>query len=208
MVNDRGYQVYDVNKRAVMKEQALPNISYYDAGTNSFIINYEEGVYLEDTFNVVTVPYSYNTTIFNDGTIAKSNGEGTIISNIATGEKIAELPYKNADYAMDLTGNFLIMHSWDNGYAILKKVDTSITEQTYPVNKAWTITFSSEVDAKTVTDDSISVENQKGDAVTIQKEIVGAYTPGKYTLHIKPDFKSVNGTSLGEGATKEFIIKN
>ena len=88
----------------------------------------------------------------------------------------------------------------------------------HPANKQWTITFSMDVDAKTVNNSTVYVMDENGNkldqplTVENRKVIVHApinlYKAGNYVLHVENNVKSITGEVLKAGQTKAFLIQD
>lgn len=113
---------------------------------------------------------------------------------------------------------------WDSGtytykYTVKMYTTEPLKTDAYLPDKTWTITFNSEVDAHTVSEDTIYVideNNHKVEGLTFttkdKKVEVHAptlgYDRGKtYTLHVTPAVQSSNGIALKQESTKVFTIQ-
>ena len=91
-------------------------------------------------------------------------------------------------------------------------------DESYYADKVWTITFSTEVDPKTINEDTIYVTDASGQRVNNVKPLadytkkrvtvdaLDDYTPGDYTLHITNGVKNSRGEDLKQTMSKAFTI--
>jgi hypothetical protein len=85
-------------------------------------------------------------------------------------------------------------------------------------NKVWTVKFNKKIDKSTVSDDSIKVQDSKGENVEVKTKIKGEneitvtpisnYKEGEtYTLFVSDKVKATNGESLKQQIKMDFKIK-
>lgn len=91
-------------------------------------------------------------------------------------------------------------------------------DESYYADKVWTITFSTEVDPKTINEDTIYVTDASGQRVNNVKPLadytkkrvtvdaLDDYTSGDYTLHITNGVKNSRGEDLKQVMSKAFTI--
>ncbi len=105
----------------------------------------------------------------------------------------------------------------DNNWAYFSIGKTNVGT-TYEPTKQWSISFSTEIDASTVSPSSIYVTNKAGQKVAVTAKVDGSkiylsapatgYVSGEtYILHITDAIKAKSGSKLKNGITKEFTIR-
>ncbi len=120
--------------------------------------------------------------------------------------------------------HFILAKYRDSGpytykYTVKMYTTEPLKTDAYLPDKTWTITFNSEVDAHTVSEDTIYVIDENSHKVegltfTTKDKKVEVHAPtlgydrGKtYTLHVTPAVQSSNGIALKQESTKVFTIQ-
>lgn len=91
-------------------------------------------------------------------------------------------------------------------------------ETTYSADKVWTVTFTSELNPDTITNETVYIEDADGTKLEKIKftfddtkkrlyiDVLNDYKPGQYTLHITNKVTSKQGKQLKAATTKAFTI--
>lgn len=182
---------------------------------------------------------SYNTEGFwielSEKYIIAMSGTETITKNkvydAITGTLVGEISHSNEKYNDFVFVGQDKLYEYEFKYEGYPTFDSSTFGSLYIMNpepikpnpnavaatKAWTIAFTTEVDANTVNNSNVYVTDASGNKVTQQVKVEGkkiiiqapvnGYKAGSYVLHVEGGITSTTGKVLKAGQTKAFDVQ-
>ncbi|SOB90675.1 Ig-like domain-containing protein [Ureibacillus xyleni] len=146
---------------------------------------------------------------------------------VTSKDRLAVYERESGDKVGEVSGNYDRVYPGknDNGFYATNddswayySIGKANVGPTYEPTKQWTISFSTEIDASTVTPTTIYVTNKEGQKAAVATKVEGSkiylsapasgYVSGEtYTLHITDAVKAKSGSKLKNGVTKVFSIR-